>query len=137
MVMLSMIRASWYNKNGEKGRESGWHIQLIAYAKEYIGDNYKNSSLTMEDAANHVAVSYSYFSSLFRKETGETFPAYLRKLRIKKAIELLEDPTLKISDICYQVGFKYPQQLFNEFKKVTGVYPSRYLGGAADGRQPK
>lgn len=101
---------------------------IVAYAKEYIAQNYKNSSLTMEAVANHVAVSYSYFSSLFRKEAGETFPSYLRKLRIEKAIQLLEDPGLKISDICYQVGFKYPQQFSNEFRKVTGVYPSRYTG---------
>lgn len=101
---------------------------IVAYAKEYIRQNYRSSSLTMEAVANHVAVSYSYFSSLFRREAGETFPAYLRKLRIEKAIELLEDPGLKISDICYQVGFKYPQQFSNEFKKVTGVYPSRFTG---------
>lgn len=101
---------------------------IVSYAKAYIRQNYKNSSLSMETVANHVAVSYSYFSSLFRRETGETFPAYLRKLRIEKAIELLEDPGLKISDICYQVGFKYPQQFSNDFKKVTGVYPSRYTG---------
>ncbi|MCC8026550.1 MAG: response regulator [Clostridium sp.] len=118
----------------EKQEESGPEIQedaisrndIIAYALRYINDNYKDSSLTMEDVAKHISISYGHFSALFRKETGTTFPSYLRKLRIEKAIGLLEDPSLKISDICYQVGFKYPQQFSNDFKRETGVYPSQY-----------
>lgn len=56
-----------------------------------------------------------------------TFPSFLRKVRVEKAMELLEDPFLKISDICYQVGYKYPQQFSNQFKRVTGAYPSQYI----------
>ena len=56
-----------------------------------------------------------------------TIPPFLRKVRVEKAMELLEDPFLKISDICYQVGYKYPQQFSNQFKWVTGVYPSQYI----------
>lgn len=82
----------------------------IAYAIRYIYDNYRDKSLTMEDVARHVSFNYGHFSSLFRKETGMTFPSFLRKVRVEKAMELLEDPFLKISDICYQVGYKYPQQ---------------------------
>lgn len=110
---------------------------VVAYAVRYIRNNYKNSNLTMKDVARHVAVSYSYFSNLFRREMGETFPSYLRGMRVQKAIELLEDPMLKISDICYQVGFKYPQQFSNDFKKVTGVYPSQYFGKARGPHEDK
>lgn len=99
----------------------------IPYAQEYIRTHYMNSSLRMEEVAQHVSLSYSHFSNLFRKETGTTFPAYLRRLRIEKAIEYLSDPSMKISEVCYRVGFKYPQQLSNDFKKVTGVYPSEYF----------
>lgn len=99
----------------------------IQYAQEYIRANYMNSGLRMEEVAKHVSLSYSHFSSLFRKETGTTFPAYLRRLRVEKAIEYLNDPDMKIAEICYRVGFKYPQQLSNDFKKVTGVYPSEFF----------
>lgn len=34
---------------------------------------------------------------------------------------------MKISEVCYRVGFKYPQQLSNDFKRVTGMYPSEYF----------
>lgn len=106
--------------------ESAAYDRIITYAVQYIYDNYKDKLLSMEDVAKHVSVSYGHFSVLFRKETGMTFPSFLRKVRVEKAVELLEDPYLKIADICYQVGYKYPQQFSNEFKRVTGVYPSQY-----------
>lgn len=99
----------------------------IDYALEYMHVHYFNSALSMDEVAAHVSLSYSHFSSLFRKETGTTFPAYLRKYRIEKAMELLSDPGLRIADVSYQVGFKYPQQFSNDFKKVTGVYPTEYI----------
>lgn len=99
----------------------------IDYALEYLHIHYVNSALSMNDVAAHVSLSYSHFSSLFRKETGTTFPAYLRRYRIEKAIELLSDPGLRIADVSYQVGFKYPQQFSNDFKKVTGIYPTEYI----------
>lgn len=99
---------------------------LMSYAIQYINDHYADSSLTMSTAAAHVSISYNYFSNLFCRKTGETFPTYLLHLRVKKAAELLEDPSLKIADICYKVGFKSPQQFSRDFKKITGVYPSEF-----------
>ncbi len=113
--------------NGEEGGSLTVQDRSIVYAIRYIYDHYKDKSLTMEDVAKHVSFSYGHFSNLFRKETGMTFPSFLRKVRVEKAMELLEDPYLKISDICYQVGYKYPQQFSNEFKRMTGVYPSQYI----------
>lgn len=99
---------------------------LMSYAIEYINSHYADSNLLMSDVASHVSISYNYFSNLFCRKTGETFPTYLLRLRVKKAAELLEDPSLKIADICYKVGFKSPQQFSRDFKKITGVYPSDF-----------
>lgn len=108
-------------------RKSPKRKSSIDYALEYMHVHYVNSTLSMNEVAAHVSLSYSHFSSLFRKKTGTTFPAYLRKYRIEKAIELLSDPGLRIADVSYRVGFKYPQQFSNDFKKVTGVYPTEYI----------
>lgn len=100
---------------------------VIEYAKQYIAEHYMDSALSMSEVAAHISLSYSHFSNLFRRETDTTFPAYLLNTRIQKAIELLQDPYMKVSDICYMVGFKYPQQFSRDFKKITGVYPSEYV----------
>lgn len=99
---------------------------VVEYACEYIYAHYADTDLNMADVAEHVAVSYSHFSMLFRRETGKTFPAYLLCVRIEKAKALLRDPSIRISEICYMVGFKYPQQFSRDFKKITGVYPSQF-----------
>lgn len=99
---------------------------LMSYAIQYINEHYADSNLLMSTVAAHVSISYNYFSNLFCHRTGETFPTYLLRLRVKKAAELLEDPSLKIADICYKVGFKSPQQFSRDFKKITGVYPSEF-----------
>lgn len=115
----------------DSNREAGKN-DFVERAVEYIETNYNNSHLSMEEVSKHLSLSYSYFSALFRKEMNQTFPSYLREVRIGKAIELLDNPNIKISVICYRVGFKYPQQFSKEFKRVTGYYPSDYLNNMQD-----
>ena len=99
---------------------------IVDYAIEYMQENYTDPDLNMNDVATHISVSYNHFSNLFHKETNTSFPSFLKKIRVEKAIELLKDPSMKISDICYKVGFKYPQQFSRDFKIVTGLYPTQY-----------
>lgn len=96
------------------------------YAIAYIQGHYSDSRLSMAEVAEFVSLSYNHFSTLFRARTKMTFPAYLLRFRVEKAIELLKDPDLKIADVCYKAGFKYPHQFSRDFKKVTGQYPSKY-----------
>lgn len=115
------------DKNEDKNTATiARHHNIVEYAIEYIQDNYFNPDLDMNEVASHISVSYSHFSNLFRKETSTSFPSYLKNIRIQKSIELLADPCMNISDICYKVGFKYPQQFSRAFKSVTGVYPTQY-----------
>lgn len=99
---------------------------IIEKAKAYIAKNHTDKNMSMSEVADYVYLSYSHFSTLFNKEVGMSFRTYLRDIRIQKAIILLKDSRARISDICYKVGFKYPQQFSNDFKKVTGVYPTEY-----------
>lgn len=99
---------------------------VMDYAQEYILDHYSDSNLSMDEVATSVSLSYSHFSNLFRRRMNMTFPAYLLRLRVSRAMNLLQDPDLNITSICYKCGFKYPQQFSRDFKKITGVYPTQY-----------
>ncbi len=102
------------------------HDNIVQHAIEYMEKHYVNSSLDMTSVAEHVSLSYGRFSHVFKKETGLSFPNYLMRLRVKKAIMLLSDASIKVYEIAQMVGFKHSQQFSRDFKKITGVYPSDY-----------
>ena len=67
-----------------------------------------------------------YFSTLFKKETGESFSRYLTQIRMEKAKELLEQTALKNYEIAEKVGFSDPHYFGISFKKMTGKTPTEY-----------
>ncbi len=62
-------------------------------------------------------MSRSRFGHLFKNETGRTFKAYLWKIRMEKADDLLEDWNLRLKQIAYQVGYTSPASFARAFKK--------------------
>ena len=69
---------------------------------------------------------YECFSSIFRKETGQTFVEYLTQIRMDKAKELLMCSAMKTSEIGYEVGYKDPHYFSYIFKKNQGCSPKEY-----------
>lgn len=94
-------------------------------AVAYIEDNY-HRSLNMAIVSNHVSLNYSYFSEAFKAYTGESFVVYLKKVRIRKAKQLLHDQTLRLADIGTAVGFENTKQFSRVFKELEGVSPFEY-----------
>ena len=62
--------------------------QIVKEAKEYILENYTNAELSLEVICRYLHLSPAYFSSLFKKETGQTYINYLTDIRLNKAVEL-------------------------------------------------
>ena len=92
----------------------------ISKAIEYIEKKYKYS-ITFKKVAAYIGVSPSYFSHLFKKETGLTFGEYLTHYRIQLAKKLLLENKLNITEIAYEVGFKNPNYFSYVFKKIVGI----------------
>jgi len=83
-------------------------------------------TLHAEDAAEHVNMSRSYFSQIFKKLTGSTFNDYLRQERIRAAERLLCETNRPVSWIANAVGYgdsKYFSQIFYE---QTRLLPSEF-----------
>lgn len=76
------------------------------------------------DVSTKLRLSRSYFERLFRRETGRTFRAYLREVRLRKAITLLSDPTVQVKEIAYLCGYQSAPSFTREFKREFGLSPT-------------
>lgn len=99
--------------------------KIIQIAKHYIEDNY-NKNIKLEDVAEQVYLTPSYFGIFFKKEFGETFSYYIINLRINKAKELLKDLKYNVSEIANEVGYQDPRHFSKLFKEHVGVTPKEY-----------
>ena len=67
-----------------------------------------------------------YLSALFVKNKNVKFKEYLNSLRINRALELIGDPDLSVSEISEKCGFSDPYYFSKVFKKITGLTPTEY-----------
>jgi len=100
--------------------------KIIQDVKEYIDDNFSNSNLTLSEVAKKFYVNLSYLSRIFKEETGYTFVDYIIKLRMEKAIKLLDETDKKAYEIAEEVGINDPHYFSACFKKYTGVSINQY-----------
>ena len=68
----------------------------------------------------------SYFSTIFKREVGMSFVAYLTKIRLEHALELLRTTEDKTYIIASRVGYMEPNYFSYVFKKQYGISPSKY-----------
>ena len=102
--------------------------QVIQDAKQYIMDHYQNPDLSVEMICRHLHMSPAYFSTVFKKETGQAYIAYLTDVRLNKAVELLNKTDDKTYIIASKVGYQEQNYFSYVFKKKFGVSPTRYRG---------
>ncbi|HHV10908.1 MAG TPA: response regulator [Clostridiales bacterium] len=92
---------------------------------QYMRQNY-GRDISLGELANLVALNESYFSGLFKKDTGKSITAYLNEIRIEKAKELIAGTNLKNYEIAEQVGISNPPYFNTIFKKQTGLTIQEY-----------
>ncbi|MDO4518717.1 MAG: response regulator [Eubacteriales bacterium] len=103
---------------------SGQRQALLAM--DYIQTHYMEQDLSLNSVCSYLNISTSYFSTIFKEETGETFTEVLIRTRMDKAKELLSNTTLKNYEIAEMVGFSDPHYFGISFKKATGKTPTEY-----------
>ncbi|MFV0503784.1 MAG: response regulator [Lachnospirales bacterium] len=104
-------------------RGSNERIEILK-AKDYINSNL-DREIKLDEVANFCCISRTYFSALFKKETGERFSDYVNRLKMEKATDLIKNYGMKVSEASAQVGI-YDLSYFSKiFKKYVGVSPSK------------
>lgn len=96
-------------------------FQTTAYIKAHLTEK-----LSLDEVAEHVYLSKSYFCRIIKDELGCTFTEYVNRLRVERSKILLTGTGMPIAEIACAVGFD-DQSYFNRiFKKQTGIAPGSY-----------
>ncbi|URN96643.1 MAG: response regulator [Candidatus Pristimantibacillus lignocellulolyticus] len=100
--------------------------KLVEEAIHYTKEHYMQTDLSIATLCLQLHISPGYFSGLFKKATQLTYGAYLLKVRMETAQQLLSTTDLKSFEIADKVGFSDPNYFSLTFKKYTGVSAKDY-----------
>lgn len=107
-------------------RRESYQKGLSQKALEYVSENYADPEISVNSVCGYLSISPSYFSSIFKAHTGETFVERLTKTRLQKAKDLLMTTSLKAYEISDKVGYTDSHYFSIIFKKHTGMTPTAY-----------
>lgn len=126
-MAIEELREKVVNKAVERQQHQQQAVQdfELEAALAFIEENLTRS-ITMDEVASNIAMSYNYFSRKFRDYTGYSFPEYVNLRRIDRSKNYLRDPSLKINDIAYKLGYNSASTFSKTFKKYEGCYPADY-----------
>ena len=83
---------------------------------------------TVAYCAEELNLSANYFGDLVKKETGKTATEYIQSKLIILAKERIFDQSKTVSQVAYELGFKYPQHFARLFKQRVGQSPLEFRG---------
>jgi AraC family transcriptional regulator, transcriptional activator of pobA len=105
---------------------------LLSKLEELLADYFNSDQAinlgfpTVEYIASQLNLSPHYLSDLLRNTTGQNAQQHIQNKLIEKAKEILSTTTLSVSEIAYQLGFKYPQSFNKLFKSKTNLSPLQF-----------
>lgn len=92
----------------------------------YMERNYADPKLNIDAMADHVGLSASHIQNIFKAATGSSISAYLRRLRLSRATELLEQTDVPVSEIAERTGFGNSNYFYTVFKRHYSITPTEY-----------
>jgi AraC family transcriptional activator of pobA len=81
---------------------------------------------TVSYCAGELNLSANYFGDLVKKETGKTALEYIQEKVIDLAKERIFDKSKSISEIAFEMGYRYPQHFTRLFRQRVGMSPQEY-----------
>jgi two-component system response regulator YesN len=107
----------------------GSHRSLVVLAQRYIDAHYGDPTLSLEEVGLSAQISPGYLSRLLKLETGFSFVDYLTRVRINKAVQIMNDPAVKVYEVAEAVGYQSQHYFSRAFKRVFGRPPIEFRKG--------
>ena len=112
------------NDGGKDVSEST--LNGIINVMDYIKNNLTADDLSQSAMAERVGINKDYFSRAFRKVTGQNFCKWVNAVRVEKAVTLLAEEELSLTEVAMLAGFKSIPSFNRVFAEYKEIPPSRY-----------
>jgi YesN/AraC family two-component response regulator len=130
---IKVCLEKWLNKKSNEGNKSkqmlaekeNLPLSTIDRILDYI-EKTPLDQITLKEAAETIHINPSYLSQLFKQQLNKKFVDYITELRIEESKRLLQNTTLRMSEIAERVGYSDLAYFSNNFKRIVGSSPSEY-----------
>jgi YesN/AraC family two-component response regulator len=110
----------------QSDQQQNKHLALVDTIKEMIETRYADLNLSLQTIADSLGMTAAYISRVFRKAESLAVHDYIREIRLKHSLSLLERCDSPIGDIMDRVGYGNVSNFFRHFKKQYGSTPNEY-----------
>ena len=100
---------------------------LLAKIVKITNEQFTRADFSLSAPAEQLGYDAKYLSSFFKKHKGMAFTAYLRELRIRRAVFLMEHGVESVKNVAVLSGFQDPLYFSKVFKAVIGQSPTEYI----------
>lgn len=107
-------------------QRSDMDMDIVSRVDRYLEQHYRNSGLTVQDAAHDLGFTNTYLCAAYKKSCGKTINQRLTQLRIHHAKELLADSSRKLYEVGRNVGYADGKYFTRLFTRETGLSPKEY-----------
>ena len=103
-----------------RAKKSNQIVDILSY----IANHYQ--TVTVKEISAFFHYNESYFSRMFREQTGQTFSNILKQYKLERAADLLQRTSLPLNQICDSVGYKDVSQFIHSFRQTYHMTPGQY-----------
>ncbi len=121
LLVSFLLNVARCGEMASKRRYSKCILGAVGYIDENLFEN-----LSIEQLAQRCNLSPSRFKHRFKEEAGIPPGEYIIRKKVEKARQLIEENSLSIKNIAYDLGFSSPAYFATVFKQYNGCAPSEY-----------
>ena len=103
------------------------HNDALSRVLSITGERFADPELSLNEIAEEIGYHAKYLSSLFKKKQGVSYSQYLRDMRIKHAIFLMEQGLVSVKNVALLSGFGDALYFSKVFRETQGITPTEYI----------
>lgn len=113
------------DEKSEDDRNYDAQVQIIEDVKNFLTENI-DKRYTIEELSSMFHINRTTLKTTFKTIYGSPVSAYMKEFRVKRAMELLINTDMTVSEIAISVGYETPSKFTAAFKDISGVLPKDY-----------